>query len=123
MPSFIQLALFLPAIASLAPEAAAHPRACKAQDATAATAGKAVYFLTNSKSNSVVALRIGQDGTLSPGSLAATGGAGSNSIDGSTGQPAVPDALVSQSALTVAGNVRNHSIPISMMSPLSWHEP
>ncbi|GJD05190.1 3-carboxymuconate cyclase [Colletotrichum higginsianum] len=33
-----------------------------------------------------------------------TGGMGSNFIDGITNKPAAPDALASQSALTVAGN-------------------
>ncbi|KAI1869556.1 hypothetical protein JX265_006646 [Neoarthrinium moseri] len=64
----------------------------------------ALYFLTNEAQNAVAALKINSDGTLSAGSCTGTGGAGSNGIDGSTGQPAVPDALFSQSALTVAGN-------------------
>ncbi|KAF2690690.1 hypothetical protein K458DRAFT_426147 [Lentithecium fluviatile CBS 122367] len=69
-----------------------------------ATVGKAVYFLTNDAENAVVALPIGKDGTLSAGTVTKTGGAGANSIDGATKQPAVPDALVGQSALTVVGN-------------------
>lgn len=66
--------------------------------------GKALYLISNDAENQVVALPIGMDGKLAKGVSMATGGAGSNSIDGSTNQPAVPDALVSQSAVTVAGN-------------------
>ncbi|KAI9158084.1 hypothetical protein HJFPF1_06073 [Paramyrothecium foliicola] len=65
---------------------------------------KAVYIISNEMQNEVVALPIGMDGKLSAGTRTATGGMGSNAIDGMTMQPAVPDALVSQSALTVAGN-------------------
>jgi hypothetical protein len=66
--------------------------------------GKALYLITNDAENQVVALPIGMDGKLSMGMCMATGGAGSNAIDGMTNGPAQPDALVSQSALTVAGN-------------------
>lgn len=69
------------------------------------TVGKAVYFITNGAENSVVALPIGKDGTLSKGTVTMTGGAGSISIDGATKQPALTDALVGQSSLAVAGNV------------------
>ena len=65
----------------------------------------AIYFLTNDQTNAVVALPIAGDGTLSNGTVTPTGGAGSNSIDGKTNQPAISDALVGQSALTVAGQV------------------
>ncbi|PNH62675.1 hypothetical protein VD0001_g9378 [Verticillium dahliae] len=70
----------------------------------ASQAEKAVYLLSNEVKNSVIALPIGVDGLLKVGQQTATGGAGSNSVDGSTRQPAAPDALVSQSALTVAGH-------------------
>ena len=70
-------------------------------------AGKAIYLISNDQSNNVVALPIdATSGMVSAGTCTATGGAGSNSIDGSTNQPAAPDALISQSALTLAGNVR-----------------
>lgn len=69
------------------------------------TVGKAVYFLTNEAENAVVALPIGKDGKLSNGTITKTGGAGSIAVDGATNQPAIPDALISQSALVVAGNV------------------
>ncbi|KAH7070058.1 hypothetical protein FB567DRAFT_539749 [Paraphoma chrysanthemicola] len=82
--------------------------------------GKAVYFLTNDKENAVVALPIGADGTLSNGTVTNTGGAGSIAIDGATMQPGVPDALVGQSSLTVAGNnifaVNAGSNTLTMMS-------
>jgi hypothetical protein len=69
------------------------------------TAGKAVYFITNEEQNAVVALPIGKDGKLSKGSITMTGGAGSIAIDGANGMPAVSDALIGQSSLTVVGNV------------------
>jgi len=73
--------------------------------------GKAVYFLTNDKENAVVALPIGKDGMLSKGTVTKTGGAGSIAINGATGQPGVPDALVGQSALTVVGTVSREIWP------------
>lgn len=70
----------------------------------AAAMGKAIYLLTNDEANGVVALPIGNDGTLSKGRVTMTGGAGSVAVD-ADGKPATPDALISQSALTIAGNV------------------
>jgi hypothetical protein len=105
MRSFFKISLLLPAILSFAPEAAGRPRACAATTGGKGIAGKAVYFITNDQKNAVGALPIGADGMLSNGTLTSTGGAGSNAVDGSNNQPAVPDALVSQSALTIAGNV------------------
>jgi hypothetical protein len=67
--------------------------------------GKAVYFLTNGAENAIVALPIGKDGKLAKGTSTRTGGAGSAAIDAATKQPALPDALVAQSSLTVVGNV------------------
>ena len=67
--------------------------------------GKAIYFITNDEANGVVALPIANDGTLSQGTVTKTGGAGSVAVN-ADGQPATPDALVGQSALTMAGNVR-----------------
>ncbi|KIW45490.1 uncharacterized protein PV06_03877 [Exophiala oligosperma] len=81
---------------------------------------KAIYFITNDQTNSVVALPVGADGKLSSGSVTGTGGSGSNFIDGSTGMMAGPDALDSQSSLTIAGNnifaVNAGSNTVSMMS-------
>lgn len=70
--------------------------------------GKAIYVLTNEGTNGVLAIPIGKDGTLSKGKVTMTGGAGSVAVD-ADGKPATPDALISQSALTIAGNV---SVPI-----------
>ena len=70
----------------------------------ASSTGKALYFITNDDQNSVAALPIAADGTLSEGALTATGGAGSVAVN-ATGDPALPDALLSQSALKVAGSV------------------
>lgn len=75
----------------------------QSNDACKAT-GKAVYLITNDAENSIVALPIQADGTLAQGTVTPVGGKGANSIDGATSQPAGPDALVSQSALTIAGN-------------------
>ena len=61
--------------------------------------------MTNEANNAIVAIPIGKDGMLSGGSMTATGGAGSNSIDGTTKKPAIPDPLIGQAALTVAGRV------------------
>jgi hypothetical protein len=65
---------------------------------------QALYLLSNEVNNEVIALPIRADGTISAGRRTSTKGAGSISIDGKTMMPAVSDALVSQSALTVAGN-------------------
>lgn len=65
---------------------------------------KAIYFLTNAANNSIVALKVAADGTLSDGSITSTGGVGMSGVD-STGAPAAPDSLFSQGALKVAGNV------------------
>jgi hypothetical protein len=74
-----------------------------------AVTGKGIYFLTNDAQNAVVALPIAADGSVSKGTITATGGAGSNAIDGSTKLAAAPDALLSQSALTIAGQVSQTS--------------
>lgn len=73
--------------------------------AAASTNAKAIYFMTNAANNSIVALKVAADGTLSDGSITATGGAGMSGLD-STGAPAAPDSLFSQGAVKVAGNVR-----------------
>ncbi|KAF4434847.1 hypothetical protein FACUT_7507 [Fusarium acutatum] len=93
---------FLPALLWLAQEASSHP-ACKPGMNSNAMTGKAIYVLTNEEANGVLAIPIGQDGTLSKGKVTMTGGAGSVAVD-AEGKPATPDALISQSALTIAGN-------------------
>lgn len=84
-------------------------RAANASAADNTTAGgnaKAIYMLTNDATgNSVVALKVAADGTLSDGSITSTGGQGASGVDGSTNQTAAPDALFSQSALKVEGNM------------------
>src|SRR5450432_642744 len=72
---------------------------------TGVTNAKAVYFITNDACNSVVALKVTADGTLSDGSITMTGGSGMNGIDGATGNPAAPDSLFSQGAVKTTGNV------------------
>ncbi|KAK0622379.1 hypothetical protein B0T14DRAFT_428951 [Immersiella caudata] len=82
-------------------------------------AAKALYFIANDEANAVVALKVGADGLLSTGSVTPTNGAGSVAL-GANMQPATPDALVSQSALTIAGNslfaVNAGSNTLSMLS-------
>ena len=75
-----------------------------------ADTGKAVYLMTNDDENSVVALTVMPDGTLKKGSVTSTGGKGSISLDGMTGEPAATDGLVSQGSLTVAGQVSLSSL-------------
>lgn len=81
---------------------------CPRVEAGAASDGKnakAVYFLTNDAKNSVVALKVNADGTLSDGSITLTGGSGASGIDGMTNTTAGPDSLFSQSALKAEGNM------------------
>lgn len=67
---------------------------------------KAIYFITNDEAgNGVGAISINRDGTLREASITNTGGNGAIAVD-ADGKPAVPDALISQSALAVAGSVR-----------------
>ncbi|KAK1494887.1 hypothetical protein CABS01_11115 [Colletotrichum abscissum] len=74
--------------------------ACKAESRP----GKAIYTITNDQTNSVIAIPISSNGMLSKGATFSTGGSGSNFLDGTANEPAAPDALASQSALTIAGN-------------------
>lgn len=98
MPQFISKLLLL---ALLWPMSI---RAIPLSERTCSTS-KAIYFITNDDNNAVAAVPIGDDGTLSGGTVTETCGKGANSIDGATNQPAAPDALVSQSAVSVAGQV------------------
>ena len=75
-------------------------------DDTALENAKAVYLLSNDPiANSVIAMLVAKDGTLSDGSTTPTGGRGASGIDGKTNDTAMPDALFSQSALKVDGNL------------------
>ena len=69
-----------------------------------ANTAKALYFITNDANNSIVAIPIGANGTLSDGTLTPTGGAGGNEVN-AAGAALAPDALSSQGAVRVAGNV------------------
>lgn len=106
---YISTLVSLIALAPSAIQVSARPaRSCGKKGGAAKVAnGKAVYMLSNQASNAVVAVPIAQDGTLDEagGSSTNTGGAGAAGIDGSTNAPSNPDALFSQSALTVAGTV------------------
>ena len=66
---------------------------------------RAVYLLSNEVQNSVVALKVNRDGTLSPGSVHLTGGKGAAGIDDATNATADRDVLFSQSSLRADGNV------------------
>ena len=77
--------------------------------------GQAVYFITNGDSNAVVALPIDSNGQLSPGTVTPTNGAGAIALNGNN-ELATPDALASQSALAIAGNVRCDSLLALLVS-------
>ncbi|KAK3298935.1 uncharacterized protein B0H64DRAFT_386669 [Chaetomium fimeti] len=100
MPFISRSWLPLAALLALAPGVI---KAAESKDCPASPTGQAIYILTNDESNSVVALPIGPDGKLSAGTITATDGAGSIALNAEN-QPATPDALVSQSALTMVGN-------------------
>lgn len=110
---YISTLISLLALAPQAIQVSARPatrRSCASKGGAGAgtvTNGKAIYMLTNKAPNAVIAVPIAQDGTLDEagGSRTETGGSGATGKDGSTGEPSKPDALFSQSALTVAGNV------------------
>jgi len=105
-----------PSLLHLAPGVGAHPKGCKA--ATSAT-GKTLYTLSNEATNQVVAISIGADGKLSGGAATNTGGAGANGIDSAINGASAPDALFSQSALTVAGTVSYLHYPVRVFSATS----
>ena len=66
---------------------------------------RAVYFATNDATeNAIVALKVNSDGTLSDGSITATGGMGGGAF-GTDGAPFSPDPLFSQDSVSVSGNV------------------
>ncbi|KAG0650312.1 hypothetical protein D0Z07_3218 [Hyphodiscus hymeniophilus] len=114
-------------------EVMAHGASCEAggtgavanSSTATSTNAKAIYFMTNSAKNSIVALKVAADGTLSNGSITATGGAGMSGLD-STGAPAAPDSIFSQGAVKVTGNtlvaVNPGSNTLSMFT-ISVHDP
>ncbi|UNI22179.1 hypothetical protein JDV02_008091 [Purpureocillium takamizusanense] len=87
-----------------------------------AAAPHAIYMMTNDEANGVIALPVRPDGLLSHGTVTKTGGAGSVALH-SDGNPGTPDALVSQSALTIAGehifavNAGSNSLSMLAVSP------
>ncbi|KAJ9299575.1 hypothetical protein DTO217A2_8092 [Paecilomyces variotii] len=113
MPQFISKLLLLALLWSMS------TRAIPLSERTCSTS-KAIYFITNDGNNAVAAVPIGDDGTLSGGTVTETCGKGANSIDGTTNKPAAPDALLSQSAVSVAGQylfaVNAGSNTLSMLS-------
>ncbi|KAJ9268264.1 hypothetical protein DTO212C5_5592 [Paecilomyces variotii] len=113
MPQFISKLLLLALLWSMS------IRAIPLSERTCSTS-KAIYFITNDANNAVAAVPIGNDGTLSGGTVTETCGKGANSIDGATNKPAAPDALLSQSAVSVAGQylfaVNAGSNTLSMLS-------
>jgi hypothetical protein len=80
------------------------PTQCGPPTPAGASVGKAIYLITNEDQNAVVALPIAADGTIGQGTVTMSGGAGSVALN-ATGDPATPDALISQSSLKVVGNV------------------
>ncbi|KAF2183559.1 hypothetical protein K469DRAFT_690015 [Zopfia rhizophila CBS 207.26] len=98
------------------------PIRLRPRQAQNAATGKAIYFITNDAQNAVVAMPINADGTLGDATLTATGGSGSTALD-AKGQPAVPDALIGQSSLTIAGqnlfavNAGSNSVSMFTISP------
>ncbi|KAJ6779963.1 hypothetical protein PWT90_03341 [Aphanocladium album] len=72
---------------------------------------KAVYFMTNSDGNSVIAVSVGSDGLLSQGVRLASGGKGAVGIDGSTNSSAAIDGLFSQSSVAIAQDVSELNRP------------
>jgi hypothetical protein len=113
---FVSTLFLLTALAPSAIQVSARPaKSCGSKGGAAkVTNGKAVFMLSNQAENAVVAVPIAQDGTLNEkgASSTKTGGAGATGIDGSTNKPSNPDALFSQSALTVAGNVSQVSFSL-----------
>jgi hypothetical protein len=65
-------------------------------------------MITNEDQNAVAAIKINPDGLLGDGTLTSTGGAGLAAME-ADGQPAMPDSLISQSALAIAGQVLRYS--------------
>ncbi|KAM7205341.1 hypothetical protein V8F33_001172 [Rhypophila sp. PSN 637] len=121
MHSLIRYSLAATAVLSMAGGVSAHPSAPREGqlgqqnriERPAAVGGgaaakvanaKALYFLTNDEDNAIAAIELGDNGLVTgKGATYQTGGKGANGIDGATNEKAAPDALFSQSALTVAG--------------------
>lgn len=66
---------------------------------------RAIYFMTNLPSNSIVALPVAEDSSVSAGTTTSTEGAGGNLVDPVKGTKNGPDALGSQGSVQVVGDV------------------
>lgn len=104
-------ATFCIAGALLGLSATALPLDARGESGKAPHGSKAIYFLTNEDSNSVVAIPISVNGTLSGGATIATGGKGGSTVK-ATGGVNGPDALGSQSALTVVDDVSRYPLHV-----------
>lgn len=70
-------------------------------------AARALYFMTNLASNSIVALPIGENGfpDVAASTTTATGGTGGNLFSAVGGSPNGPDAFSSQGSVQIASDV------------------
>jgi hypothetical protein len=98
MNKFARAVFLLPCLFS----AAAYAGGCPV------VAARALYFITNNDENSVVAVRVHPNGTLSDGSVTMTGGAGGAGAT-DMGEAAGPDPLFSQSVLALSNGVSRAS--------------
>ncbi|KAF1958158.1 hypothetical protein CC80DRAFT_546397 [Byssothecium circinans] len=115
------LRLLLAASSTLASPISSLPNATPGQ--ASVTNGKAIYINTNSfEKNAIAAVKINANGTLGEASTTSTEGIGGAAIN-AMGQLAMPDSLVSQSALTIAGqhifavNAGSNTISMLTISP------
>ena len=67
---------------------------------------RAVYMMTNTPQNKIVAMPVQQNGTLAQGTMTPTGGQGGLEIVAMTGAPALADALCTQDSVKVSDQVR-----------------
>ncbi|KAI9808400.1 MAG: hypothetical protein M1826_004176 [Phylliscum demangeonii] len=75
---------------------------------------QAIYILSNDlDSNAVVAFKINKDGTLSDGSVTATGGKGSHGFDSQTNSSGTPDSLGSQDSINILGRDGQHLLAVN----------
>ncbi|KAI4198637.1 MAG: hypothetical protein LQ350_005167 [Teloschistes chrysophthalmus] len=87
---------------------------------------RALYIMTNDPAgNSIIALKVNHDGTLTDGSITPTGGKGESCIDQRVNRTSYPDGLFSQSAVDVKGNtlvaVNPGSNTLTMMAIDPWN--
>ncbi|KAL7274681.1 hypothetical protein RUND412_002402 [Rhizina undulata] len=81
------------------------PAPASSNGVAAAGTAKAIYFITNSANNYIVAVHVGANGLLTGSPvLTPTGGSGLSGMT-ATAKRASPDSLFSQDSLTVSGNL------------------